>query len=102
MIEKMEKLEVRVTEAMNITSTGAYCKTDKPLPLLSKVSLTLLMPHSNKKIECRGTVVRIHPVPADDAKQSYDVAIYFDEMNKDDKEILSGYLEGSLSGKEQI
>lgn len=96
------------TETMNITSAGAYCKTDRPLPLLSKVALTLLVPQANKKrseqnrrIECKGTVVRIHPVAVDGVTQSYDVAIYFDEMNANDKQTLSNYIEESLSGKEQ-
>ena len=30
-----------VTKTINITSSGAYCKTDKPLPLLSKVVLMM-------------------------------------------------------------
>jgi len=87
-----------VTETINITSSGAYCKTDKPLPLLSKVVLTLLIPrHSKKgkhdqKLECKGTVVRTHPVIVDGKPQSYDVAIYFDELNPNDSRLISQYI----------
>lgn len=92
-----------VTKTMNITSSGAYCKTDKPLPLLSKVVLTLLIPQYNKKgkvdkkVECRGTVVRTHPVIVDGQAQSYDVAIYFDELSDSDRRFISQYIEHYLS-----
>jgi len=94
-----------VTKTINITSTGAYCKTDKPLPLLSKVVLTLLLPHYGKKakidrrIECKGTVVRTHPVIVDGQPQSYDIAIYFDELNNTDRRFISQYIEHRLSQK---
>lgn len=94
-----------VTKTMNITSTGAYCKTEKPLPLLSKVILTLLIPqHSrkkgtDKKIECEGTVVRTHPVIIDGKPQSYDVAIYFDGLSENDRLLISKYIEDHISKK---
>lgn len=94
-----------VTETINITSSGAYCKTDKPLPLLAKVVLTLLMPKygkkgkADRKIECKGTVVRTHPVIIDGRPQSYDVAIYFDELTASDRRFISEYIEHHLSQK---
>ncbi|NQT06772.1 MAG: PilZ domain-containing protein [Candidatus Omnitrophica bacterium] len=92
-----------VTETINITSTGAYCKTAKPLPLLSKVVLTLLVPQYNKKgkvdkrIRCKGTVVRIHPVIVDGRPQSYDAAIYFDELSESDRNHIAQYIEHHLA-----
>ncbi len=94
-----------VTKTMSITSSGAYCKTDKPLPLLSKVLMTLLIPRYNKrgkvdrKVKCKGTVVRTHPVIVDGKPQSYDVAIYFDELNVSDRRFISQYIEDFLSRK---
>lgn len=94
-----------VTETINITSSGAYCKTDKPLPLLSKVVLTLLVPQYTKKrkqdrkIECKGTVVRTHPVFIDGKAQSYDVAIYFDELSDTDRRFIAKYIKIHLSQK---
>ena len=94
-----------VTKTTNITSSGAYCKTDKPLPLLSKVVLTLLIPKrdkkgkKDKKIECKGTVVRTHPVIVDGRPQSYDVAIYFDELSASDSRLISQYIEQHISKK---
>lgn len=91
-----------VTKTINITASGAYCKTDKPIPLLTKVALTLLIPkHSkkgkgDKKIECKGTVVRTHPVIVDGRTQAYDVAIYFDEMNANDSRLISQYIESHI------
>lgn len=97
-----DKDESIVTKTINITSSGAYCNTDKPLPLLSKVVLTFLIPHCNKKgkidrkIECKGTVVRTHPVIVDGQTQSYDVAIYFEELNDSDRRFISKYVECHL------
>ncbi len=92
-----------ITKTINITSSGAYCKTDKPLPLLSKVVLTLLIPKYGKKgkvdqkIECKGTVVRTHPVIVDGQPQSYDVAIYFDELSPNDSRFITQYIERNLA-----
>jgi hypothetical protein len=92
-----------VTKTINITSSGAYCSTDKPLPLLSKVVLTLLIPKHNKKsksdkkIECKGTVVRTHPVIVEGKIRSYDVAIYFDELSDSDSRSISQYIEHHLT-----
>lgn len=94
-----------ITKTISITSSGAYCKTDKPLPLLSKVALTLLMPPCGKKakkdkrIECKGTVVRTHPVIVDGQPQSYDVAIYFDELSESHRRFIAEYIEHHLSRK---
>lgn len=88
-----------VTKTTNVTSSGAYCNTDKPLPLLSKVVLTLLIPSrgkkgkSDKKVECKGTVVRTHPVIVEGRIQSYDVAIYFDELSPADSKLITQYIE---------
>jgi hypothetical protein len=94
-----------VTKTINITSSGAYCNTEKPLPLLSKVVLTLLIPKRGKKgkagrkIECKGTVVRTHPVIVDGKPQSYDVAIYFDELKANDSRFISQYIDHHLTGR---
>ncbi len=98
-----EKSTSVITETMNITTSGAYCNTSKPLPLLSKVVLTLLIPkHSKeskaeKKIKCKGTVVRTHPVIVDGKTESYDVAIYFDGLNNADRELISEYIKSHSS-----
>jgi len=94
-----------VTKTINISSSGAYCNTEKPLPLMSKVVLTLLIPprgkkgKANKRIECKGTVVRTHPVIVEGKPQSYDVAIYFDSLNSSDSRTISQYIEDKLSAR---
>ena len=40
-----------ITETRNISCSGVYCRVNRPLPLMSKIGLTLLIPiHEKNKI----------------------------------------------------
>ena len=86
------------TETMDISSSGIYCRTATALPLLSKVAISLVVPLSQngkkgaKTIECRGTIVRTHPVMVDGKEVGHDVAIFFDEIKEGDKFLLTEYI----------
>jgi len=97
-----EKLPLKVTEGdyravvetKNISASGVYFTTDKPIPLMSKVIITLLLPTApckNTKVECSGTVVRVVPTTAGD-KTLYETAIFFDEITEKTKNIISKYV----------
>ena len=94
------------TQTMDISTSGAYCRTAKPLPLMSKIAITLVIPDTGKRkkekksINCGGTVVRTHPVIVDGKTCGYDVAIFFNELGDEDKHLLSEYL-GSNPGVEE-
>jgi len=87
-----------VTHTLNISSSGVYCKTDKDLPLMSRVKLILVMPDpakdavSTKNLEVSGVVVRQHPVIVDGVIKHYDVAIFFEDLSPKDKEAISAYI----------
>ncbi len=88
-----------VVETKNISATGVYFTTEKPLPLMSKVSVTLLLPtHAarNTKVECSGTVVRIIPVPSQE-KTIYETAIFFDDITDRAKAIISRHIKKVIS-----
>ncbi len=103
-----EKLAIKVTEGdyrtvvetKNISASGVYFTTDKPIPLMSKVIITLLLPTNagkNTKIECRGTVVRVLPMDAQ-AKTMYETAIFFDEITEKVKNIILRHVKNVMSG----
>src|SRR3989338_1379552 len=94
-----EKLPLRVAEGdyqavvetKNVSASGVYFTTEKPMPLMSKVIITILLPtgtRKNTKIECKGTVVRVVPVSLQE-KTIYETAIFFDDITEKNKNIIS-------------
>jgi hypothetical protein len=93
-IKIMEGDYCTVVETKNISASGVYFATDKPLPLMSKVLITLLLPTTsgkNAKIECNGTVVRVAPI-TNQPKTIYETAIFFDDITEKTKSAISRYV----------
>ena len=93
-IKVMEGDYCTVVETKNISASGVYFTTDKPIPLMSKVMITLLLPTNmgkNTKIECNGTVVRIVPIAARN-KTVHETAIFFDDITEKTKNIISRHV----------
>lgn len=89
------------TETTNISASGAYCAIDKPMELMTKLSITLFVPYENKqerkfkKITCGGVVVRNEQVKYN-GQYPYRVGIYFNEIKKIDRKLLLSYIESFL------
>lgn len=88
-----------ITETRNISSSGVYCCVDKPLPLMSKISLTLLLPVCHKsrvnteKVKCDGVVVRSEPAIIKEADTAYqNIAIFFTNLSKQQKNKIDQYV----------
>ena len=83
---------------LNISASGAYCKTDKEIPLMSRVKLIIMLPDTERpgsperRIEVTGVVVREHPVLVDGKIKHYDLAIFFEDISAKDREALSTYV----------
>lgn len=90
-----------LTETKNISATGAYCPVSKPLKLMTKLRLVLLVPIKKnrtktiKKIECEGIVVRLETIE-DKSKYPYRVGIFFNQVNDHDKKSLRSYIQSLL------
>lgn len=92
-------LEV-VTETRNVSCSGVYCRVDKPLSIMSKIGITLLLPIQNRrnrvsteKIRCNGVVVRSEPAIVKEADTAYqNVAIFFSDLSKKNKEKITQYV----------
>ena len=87
-----------ITHTLNISPSGVYCKVDKPLPLMSRMSLKLMIPDASKEngsvkeLKVSGIVVRQHPVMVEGDIKHYDVAIFFEDLSAKDKELIAYYI----------
>lgn len=88
-----------ITETRNISCSGVYCRVNKPIPLMSKINVTLLLPIlsgkkvSTEKIECNGVVVRSEPTIIKEAETAYqNIAIFFTELSKKNKNRIAQYV----------
>lgn len=87
-----------VVETKNISASGAYLITDKPMPLMSKVMVTLLIPEcegKNNKVQCGGTVVRTAPTTLNN-KTLYETAIFFDDITEKAKNMISRHVKNLM------
>lgn len=91
-----------LTETKNISASGAYCTINKPLEIMTKLNVIILVPlkkNKNKiirKINCSGVVVR-NVYTDDNSKYPYKVAIYFNDLKSQDKRILQSYINSFIN-----
>ncbi len=88
-----------ITETVDISPTGIYCRISRLLPLMSKIDVMLFVPTKSgskqtKKIRCRGVVVRTEPVILKETDRAhYNIAIFFTDISKKDQGIIASYVE---------
>ena len=86
-----------LTETNNISSSGAYFTVGKPLELMAKLNVVLLIPiKKNKtktieKISCTGVIVRCE-INEENTKHPYRVAMYFSDLTDHSRKILRSYI----------
>lgn len=91
-----------VTETLNISRSGAYCRVNKRIELMTKLKIQILLPSRknqkrlNKTIHCQGVVVRVEPA-AEDGR--FEIAIFFNEIAQRDAESINDYV-GSCLGQD--
>ncbi|HQP91371.1 MAG TPA: PilZ domain-containing protein [Candidatus Omnitrophota bacterium] len=86
-----------VTETKNISCIGAYCQVDSYLPILTKLKIALLLPRPKgsktaKHIICEGTVVRVERSVDPVELNKYNIAIYFNQIAKNDMKLIDSYV----------
>ena len=93
-----------VTETLNLSAAGAYCKVNKYFEPMTKLQVLLLLPLRRrnkvvtKKVVCQGVVVRTEAITGG---EYYNIAIYFNEIQKKDSATISEYITALLEQKEQ-
>lgn len=94
---KSEQFDTTISQSLNISASGVYCKVDKQIPLMSRVKIILMLPSDikggkMKKVDTDGVVVREHPVTENGKILHYDVAVFFDNLSAKDRETIKDYI----------
>ncbi len=84
----------------NISATGVLCHTVRPIPLMTRMSIALDLPHRHTphRIECEGVVVRCEPHEQGD--DHFKVAILFTRLTDEDREAIVAFVEHDLLDEE--
>jgi hypothetical protein len=88
-----------VTETLNLSCSGAFCRINRRLEPMTKLKIHLLLPIrrnnklETKKISCLGVVVRAQSVPD---KDYFDTAIFFSDINPKDSQLIGEFVENLL------
>ncbi len=81
----------------NISSSGVYCQTEKPISAMSKVMVSLFLPYPDgqkvdfDQVKFQGVVARSQPIIKRDSI-IYSVAIYFSDITKKDKNKIVNFI----------
>ena len=82
------------TTTQNLSCVGAYCRIKKYIPPFTKVAVKLTLPikaGTSKKsyiVDCTGVIVRTE----DKDKKSFNIAIFFNEINALQRKKISEYI----------
>ena len=85
-----------ITQSLDVSASGIYCKVDRKIPLMTQIQLVLSIPSKGKSsttLNVDGVVVREHPVMVDGRVDYYDIAIFFNMLSQKEKQILVTYIE---------
>jgi len=86
------------TETKNISASGAYCSVDRFLAPHTKLAIQLLLPFEREKpkqINCKGIIVRTEK----NLNNTYNIAIFFNEIKRSDQIKISQYVSSHLKKK---
>ncbi|MBL7072420.1 MAG: PilZ domain-containing protein [Candidatus Omnitrophica bacterium] len=90
-----------ITQSLDVSASGIYCKVDRRIPLMTRVQVLLSVPGKGKTsasstMNIEGVVVREHPVKKDGALQHYDIAIFFSALLPKERKRLVQYINRKL------
>jgi len=94
-----------ITQSLDVSASGIYCKVDRHVPVMTRVQVVLSLPGRNKAsgpavLNVDGVVVREHAVKKDGKVEYYDIAIFFDSLKPGERETLSRYIESKAGQTE--
>ena len=86
------------TETMNIGAGGVLCYLENPIPIATKLKITLILPFKDgdKRIDCEGVVVRIQENLKVTGPNRYYIAIMFTDISPEDREKINQFVNEQL------
>lgn len=97
-----------ITETVDISPSGIYCRITRLLPVMSKIEVIMLVPVKGngryaKKIRARGVVVRSEPVILENTDRAhYNVAIFFTDISKKDQKAVEAYVSSGNADQPEL
>lgn len=92
--------EAVLGETLDLSRNGAYFSSEYFMAEGTRLPVTLGLPadeaHPAATIHPDGIVVRCQPEVEDPAVRSYEVAVFFMDLDKDEQLLLDGFLERRL------
>jgi c-di-GMP-binding flagellar brake protein YcgR len=98
-------MEIRISdtqtakvESINVSAHGVYFMSEKYIPELTKLDITLDLPRGKAEgargdsVLCSGVVVRTDPEVEQAGVAEYEIACYFTSIDPADKETLESYI----------
>jgi hypothetical protein len=87
-----------ITQSLDVSASGIYCKVKNSIPLMTRVEIVLALPEPGTKgsvtiLTVEGVVVREHPVIKDGNIEHYDIAIFFNALSEKERKMLVEYIE---------
>jgi hypothetical protein len=87
-----------VVRGRNISCSGVYCHIDRYIAPFQKLHLSMIIPIRengrvhNEVIQLEGVTVRVEPETEDPDVLDYHVAIFFENLSKEDRNLISTYV----------
>jgi hypothetical protein len=87
-------------ETVNLSLSGACCRSRYFVPLMTRLRVTMLLPgeRAPEPLRADAVVVRVQPATAPGSDGSYDLALYFTQMRPADQDRLGAFLRGWPGG----
>lgn len=101
---KISGMDTIETRTINVSSSGIYFSSDKYIPVLSRVDITVELPWpdapggkaATRIVACEGVVVRIEPEDEQNDANEYNVACYFTSIDDRELKYLQALVEDTL------
>jgi len=90
-----------ITQSLDVSASGIYCKVDRHIPVMTRMQVILKLPKEAKSskfitMKIDGVVVREHLVKKEQDKKYYDVAIFFNTLTSSERNILIQYINNKM------
>ena len=89
-------------ETKDLSASGVCCVATQFIPLMTKVTLRLEVPHGARRanIRCTGVIVRTEPIGTPEAPR-YNIAVFFTDLSDQDRGAISRFVRERLSASPQ-
>lgn len=89
-------------ETKDLSASGACCVVSQFIPLMTKVTLQLVVLNGGRqvRVQCTGVIVRVEPI-GEPAHPRYNVAIFFTDLSDSDRGAISRFVRERLAASTQ-